>query len=502
MSHWLGVAKALVPMLVSVVVLGSLAAQGALFLSAAFELRRTRGLDRYRQWRGAVRSHLAPRVSVLMPAYGEEASIVGSVTAVLSLSYPNLEVVVVNDGSKDRTLQALLDHFAMSAVHPAYEPLVSHAEVIGMYRSAREARLVVVDKRNGGKADALNCALNIADGQLVCAIDADTLVDHDSLQHLVAPFIANPEMVATGGTVRLVNDAQVKGSRVVASRVPRGLLAGAQVVEYLRAFLVGRLGWNPLGGNLLISGAFGVFQRSALTEIGGYEHGSVGEDMELVVRLRRRGYENKRPVPVLFSPDPVAWTEAPESLRTLARQRNRWYRGLCDVLVRHRRMLFNPRYRSAGLLSMPYYLMVEALAPVMEAVGLLLLVAGLLGGWIHPHELKIVGAAYALAASAAVAVLIFDDLAFRSYPGFSARLRLAGLSLFEQIVFHPLTVAWRLWGLKHFIEGRQEWGAMVRQGFAHHVHMGHGHAAPAQAAAATAATAEPAQDQMPELPLR
>ncbi|MCB9010591.1 MAG: glycosyltransferase family 2 protein [Actinobacteria bacterium] len=456
---------AILPLAMVVLVVGNTLLQGMLYVSASIELRRTRGEDRYRHWRVAVRSLLAPRVSVLMPAYGEEATIVDSVSAVLALSYPNIEVVVVNDGSRDRTLEMLVDHFAMSAVHPVVHQRVPSAEVVGVYRSAREPRLVVVDKRNGGKADALNCGLNTAEGELVCAIDADTLVGHDALQHLVAPFAANPKTVATGGTIRLVNDSVVRGGRIITRRVPRGVLAGVQVIEYLRAFLVGRLGWNPLGGNLLISGAFGLFRRDALIDVGGYEQATVGEDLELVVRLRRLGYERGCPAPVLFSPEPVAWTEAPESLRMLARQRNRWYRGLCDVLVRHRRMIFNPRYRSAGLLAMPYYLLVEALAPIVEALGLFLVVLGVALGSLSSEHLGLIAASYVFGIAATVAVLLFDDLAFRSHPGVKSRLHLLLLVPVEQLLFRPLTVWWRLWGLSHFFQGRTDWGAMVRRGF-------------------------------------
>jgi cellulose synthase/poly-beta-1,6-N-acetylglucosamine synthase-like glycosyltransferase len=353
----------------------------------------------------------------------------------------------------------------MAPVHALFRHEVPCAEVLRVYRSPREPRLVVVDKRNGGKADALNCGLNVAGGELVCAIDADTLVAHDALQHLVAPFMEDSAIVATGGTVRLVNGAAVRGGQVVKARVPRHPLAGAQAVEYVRAFLVGRLGWNLLGGNLLISGAFGVFRRSSLLTIGGYEHASVGEDLELVVRLRRRAYEAGVPAKVVFSPDPVAWTEAPESLRTLARQRNRWFRGLCDVLLRHRRMILNPRYGTAGMIAMPYFLVVEGLAPVLEATGLLLLGAGLAGGWVDPAAVQITGAAYLFSAAVGTAVLVFDDIAFGSYRGVRSRLRLVWLTIFEQLVFRPMTVAWRLWGLKYFFEGRSEWGAQVRRGF-------------------------------------
>ncbi|MDH3303510.1 MAG: glycosyltransferase family 2 protein, partial [Acidimicrobiia bacterium] len=325
-------------------------------------------------WRRMLATPLSPRVSVLVPAYNEAVTVVDSVSTLLALTYPNLEVVVVNDGSSDATLDRLIGAFDLTPIGPAFRRVLDTAPVKEIYRSPRDARLVVVDKHNGGKADSLNAAVNVASGELVCAIDADTLVAVDALQQLASPFLTDSNTVAVGGTIRLVNGANRVDGQIVDVRAPRRLLVGAQVVEYTRSFLVGRIGWGPLVGNLIISGAFGLFDRAALVEINGYEHDSVGEDMELIVRLRRTAYERGFVARVEFSPDPVAFTEAPESLRTLARQRNRWFRGLLDVLVRHRRMILRREYGSAGMLALPYFLVVEALAPVLELVGLATLI--------------------------------------------------------------------------------------------------------------------------------
>ena len=319
-----------------VVVAGSTGAQVCLYLTAAVELRRIRRRDRHQLWRRMLATPLAPRITVLVPAYNEAVTVVDSVSTLLALTYSNLEVVVVNDGSSDATLDRLIDGFDLSPVGPAYRRVLDTAPVRDIYRSPRDARLVVIDKHNGGKADALNAALNVASGELACAIDADTIVAIDALQQMVSPFLASSETVAVGGTIRLVNGAIWSNGEMVDVRAPRRPLIGAQVVEYARSFLVGRIGWGPLGGNLIISGAFGLFRRDALLEIDGYEDGSVGEDMELIVRLRRTAYERGEVARVEFSPEPVAFTEAPDSLRTLARQRNRWFRGLLDVLSRHR----------------------------------------------------------------------------------------------------------------------------------------------------------------------
>lgn len=446
------------------IVVVTISAQLGLYFSAAVELNRIRKRDRHQLWRRMLATPLSPGLTVLVPAYNEAVTVVDSVSTLLALTYPNLEVVVVNDGSSDATLDRLIDAFDLTPIGPAYRRVLDTAPVREIYRSPRDARLVVVDKHNGGKADSLNAAVNVASGELVCAIDADTLVAVDALQQLASPFLTDSNTVAVGGTIRLVNDAIRTDGQIVDVRAPRRLLVGAQVVEYTRSFLVGRIGWGPLGGNLIISGAFGLFQRAALMEINGYAHDSVGEDMELIVRLRRTAYERGKVAKVEFSPEPVAFTEAPESLRTLARQRNRWFRGLLDVLVRHRRMILRPRYGSAGMLGLPYFVVVEALAPVLEIAGLAtLLVVGIAGG-LTASMLIPVGLAYLAGMCASFFVLIVDDLAFGTFGSTRDRALIVGHVVFEHLVFRPMTLVWRIWGLILFLQGRSEWGVQERRG--------------------------------------
>jgi len=324
----------------------------------------------------------------------------------------------------------------------------------------------VVDKENGGKADALNVGLSFAQGELVCAMDADTLIEADGLQRMVRPFLYATDVVATGGTIRVVNGSEVKFGRVVKTRVPTNALAGMQVVEYLRAFLFGRLGWNRLGGNIIISGAFGLFLRESVLGAGGYLHDTVGEDMELVLRLKRLSYEQGGPGKIAFVPDPVAWTEVPESLRVLGRQRDRWHRGLADVLWRHRRMLLNPRYGVTGLVVFPYYAFVELLAPVIEAAGLVTLALGLIFGIIDWNFAALFYlTAYGLGTALTAFTLILEDLSFHRYETFRDRALLFWWALLENLGYRQLTVYWRLRGLWKFLRGRKDWGAMERKGF-------------------------------------
>lgn len=437
-----------------------------LLASAAAEMRRhvllSRGQARWKM----LGSRVVPGISMLAPAYNEAATIGQSVRALLALYYPNLEVVVVNDGSKDATMAVLIDEFDLAPIHPIYPKRILSAEVVALYRSRTHPTLLVADKRNGGKADALNAALNLAAGDLVCAIDADTLIEPDALIRMVRPFIDDDGVIAAGGTIRIANASRVEAGRVVATRVPRRGLPGFQVVEYLRAFLFGRLGWNRLGGNLIISGAFGLFRRDAVIAAGGYLEETVGEDMELVLRLRRLGYEQKGPHRVDFIPDPVAWTEAPSTFRVLGRQRDRWQRGLTDVLWRHRRMFFNPRYGRMGMIVYPYFVLNELLAPVVEAVGLLGVLLGLLLNAIDwPFAILFFLTAYGLGAVLTLTALVLEEMNFHRYHTFGDRAMLVAWALLENLGYRQLTVFWRLKGMFNYVRGSRKWGSMDRAGF-------------------------------------
>jgi cellulose synthase/poly-beta-1,6-N-acetylglucosamine synthase-like glycosyltransferase len=438
-----------------------------LLAMATVDLRRQR-LDVWQEgrWR-LLGSDVAPVISILAPAHNEQATVTESVRSLLTLRYPSLEVVLVNDGSSDATLETLQRDFDLVAVHAA--PIRRRLEtqpIRALYRSRRTPALVVVDKENGGKADALNAGLVVASGELACAIDADTIVEPDALQRMIRPFLLEDDVVAAGGTLRVVNGSEVHAGRVTRERAPRRFIPGVQAVEYLRAFLAGRVGWNRLGGNLIISGAFGLFRREAMIEAGGYRHDTVGEDMELVVRMRRLARERGGPDQIVFVPDPVAWTEVPRRLRVLARQRDRWHRGLADVIERHRRVILNPRYGAMGLVVAPYFLFVELLAPVVELVGVLVAVIGLPLGIIDvSYALLFLLVAYGLGLVLTTLTLALEEWTFCGYGGLRDRLVLLGFGALESIGYRQLTAFWRVRGLVRHWRGHAEWGTMEREGF-------------------------------------
>ncbi len=413
-----------------------------------------------------VRSPATPGISLIVPAYNEEATITESVRALLLLNYPAFEVIVVNDGAKDRTMAVLAKVYGMLPAPASYSQSIPSQPVKEFYRSLAYPELVAIDKVNGGKADAINAGINAARYPLVCVIDADSILEPHALTRAVLPFVEDPDTLAAGGIVRIVNGCDVDSGRVTQVRLPRNALAMFQVVEYLRAFLAGRVALSAGNMLLIISGAFGIFRRDAVVEAGGFRADTVGEDMEIVTRLHRIYRERGQKYRVVFQPDPVCWTEAPESMKILRNQRNRWQRGTLQVLGYHRKMILNPRYGMVGLFAMPYYLIFEALGPILELSGfvvtILALALGLLD-WRFAQLLFLAAIAYGAVIS--VGSVLLEELSFRRYPRVSDLLTLALVGIAENFGYRQLTTWWRLRGIVDYFRKKQGWGTMIRKGF-------------------------------------
>jgi cellulose synthase/poly-beta-1,6-N-acetylglucosamine synthase-like glycosyltransferase len=413
-----------------------------------------------------MQSDALPPITILVPAYNESATIEASVTAILTLEYRNYEVVVVNDGSKDGTMDQLRGAFDLYEIPRVYPETIATKPLRALYRSRSRSRLLVIDKENGGKADSLNAAINASRFPLVIAVDADTLIEPDALLRLTRPFLLGREIAAVGGTVRVANNCTVTDGRVTDARVPARIIPGIQVVEYLRAFLFGRLGWNRLGGNLIISGAFGLFRKEYMLAVGGYRTSSIVEDLDVVVRMHRHLRTNKIKYEMPFIPDPVAWTEVPESFTILSRQRERWHRGLIAAMWQYKGMLFNPRYGRIGLLAMPFFIFGEMLAPVVELLGYLITIVGLASGMVNvSFALLFVLVAWGYGMLLSIWAVVLEEVSFRRYRRFGDLFRLLLFAALENFGYRQLTVWWRLKAFVNAAKGVHIWGDMARKGF-------------------------------------
>jgi len=409
----------------------------------------------------------APPISLLAPAYNEEKTIVESVRSLLALHYPSFEVVIVNDGSTDDTLKVLTEAFELEPLQRDYELIVPHAAIRALYGAPNQPRLVVVDKDNGGKADALNAGLNLSRSLIICSMDADSLLEPDALLRAVRPFIDDPErVVAVGGTIRVANGCDIEGGRVTRIGAPRNALALLQTVEYLRAFLMARLAWSEASCLLIISGAFGLFRRDAVMRVGGYSLGTVGEDMELVVKLHRYFRGEKLPYRISFMPEPVCWTQAPEDIVGLGRQRARWHRGALETFSAHRDMLFNPRYGRVGFVGFGYMLLIDVLGPFVEIAGYLLVPSLWLLGLLDTDYLyAFLAISFAYGVLISVAALALEESLLRRFPDVNTLMRLMLAAVAENFGYRQLNNIWRLRGAWEFLTRQQRWGTMTRLGF-------------------------------------
>jgi cellulose synthase/poly-beta-1,6-N-acetylglucosamine synthase-like glycosyltransferase len=394
--------------------------------------------------------------------------IVESVRSLLALRYPSHEVVVVNDGSTDGTLATLREAFDLAPVRKALRHGIPTAPVRATYVSRTHSGLLVVDKDNGGRSDALNAGINAARHPYVCAIDADSLLEQDALLKVSKPILDDPELLAAvGGTIRIANGCRVDHGRVVDVRLPHSRLATIQVLEYFRAFLVARVGWSRLNALGVISGAFGLFNRSLVETVGGYWQETVGEDFELTLRLHRYLRERGEPYRIAFVSDPVCWTEVPEQLGTLGLQRRRWQRGLWEGVRRHRRMFMNPRYGVVGLVAMPYFVVFEFLSPAFALVGLLVtVVLWVLGSLSTLYFVAFLIVSIGLGLMLTLSALALEELSYHRYERRREILRLVGYSVLECVGYRQLHDVWRAIGFVDIARGKTGWGAQRRRGFA------------------------------------
>mgnify|MGYP000011036333 CR=1 FL=1 len=407
-----------------------------------------------------------PGVALVVPAYNEETLIVDTVESLQSLEYPDYEVTVVNDGSTDETLDRLLEAFDFTRIDAEYPIDLDCEPATAIYRAGDG--LVLIDKENGGKADALNAGLSFTDKPLFCSVDADSMIEQGALADVVAPFLEQPDTtVATGGAVRIANGCTFRNGVLTSVKLPRSRLVRFQAVEYLRAFLLGRIGLSNLDSLLIISGAFGMFKTDVLREIGGYDTESITEDMELVVRLHRHLRDRDQPYDVTFLPRPVAWTEVPESLSVLSRQRRRWFRGLLGTLVKHRGAIGRPSYGVIGLFALPFYFVIETLGPLVEGAGYVLVPLFFLVGILNVEFfLTFIVIAVGLGSLLSIFAVLGEVITYRRYEKPREVLALLGYAVAENVLYRPWRAFVRWRGLFEYLAGDRSWGKMPRWGAA------------------------------------
>lgn len=404
-------------------------------------------------------------ISVIVPAFNEGNNIVENVKSLLQLIYPQFQLVVVNDGSKDDTLQKLIENFSLKQISFPDLYKIKSQPIRAVYKSKEKSNLIVVNKVNGGKADAINAGINVAKYPLITVIDADSILERDCLLKIAQPFIENENVVAVGGTIRIANSCEVKKGHLINVDLSKNWLARFQVVEYLRAFLFGRTGFDAINGILIISGAFSCFKRDAVVEIGGYRQGSIGEDMEIVMRLHKYFRLKNPDTKITFIPDPICWTEAPESLKILMRQRTRWQKGTIECLLLHKDLLFNHNYGLMGLVAVPYYLIYEFLGPIIEMIGYIFFFISLLLGILSVEfTIAFLSAAILYGIMLSILSVILEELSFRKYPKIKHLLILFLTAVVENFGYRQLTTWWRFKGTVEFFLGKRSWESMEKKG--------------------------------------
>lgn len=408
-----------------------------------------------------------PPVSILIPARNEEAVIVRSVDAALAIDYPGLEVIVINDGSTDGMLEKLISRYGLRRIDPLYRDLIRTRPVKGFYFSSSIPNLLVVDKENGGKGDALNCGINVSKSPYICSMDADSVLDRDSLIRLATPLVqSSVPVIASGGVIRVLNGSRLENGAVTSIELPKNnSLVCLQIVEYLRGFLFGRVGLDALQCNLILSGAFSLFQKAAVVAVGGFASNTVTEDMEIIVRLHRHYGRNKIPYRIRFVSDPICWTEVPENLRMLGRQRRRWHLGMIQTIWAHKSLILNPRYGRIGLLSMPYNVFIEMISPVIEFLGYIVVPLSYYFGLIN-YDFFVLFLTLAIAYGIFLSTMgiFLEEMTFRRYPKWGDLFKLLLFGVMENFGYRQINSFWRFQAFFQFLFGQVKWEAVKKVG--------------------------------------
>ena len=418
-----------------------------------------------------IRSNHILGVSVVAPAFNEGVNIIYNVKSLLSLTYPKFEIIIVNDGSTDDTLEKLIREFDLVKIDFYYQERIITQPVKGHYKSKNPAysKLLIVDKENGkSKADASNAGINSSQYPLFLCTDVDCILKKDTILKLAKPFMENDiRVIASGAGIRISNSCEVKEGFLYKVHFPKDWYPRFQELEYVRSFLFGRMAWSQINGLLLVSGGLGMFDKDIVIKSGGYWHKSLGEDMELITRMRKYMHEHKQEFLIKYIPESLCWTEVPGTRQILLRQRIRWARGLVQTLYLHRDMFFKLKYGRTAFLVLPFFFMFEFLVPIIEFVGVIALISSFFFGITNIPFLLIVSAVvYLFYLLITIISILIDEFLYKSYANYKELLILIAMAIIEPFVYHPLTVYASLKGYWNFFRQKeQKWGVMVRKGF-------------------------------------
>jgi cellulose synthase/poly-beta-1,6-N-acetylglucosamine synthase-like glycosyltransferase len=421
---------------------------------------------KYEPFREYSASPQTPSVSILVPAYNEEKVVIRTIRSALAVDYPLFEVIVINDGSDDGTREAVISAFGLKKIDHVYRNVLRTVAVRGFYYNPDMPNLLMIDKERSGKADALNCGIAVSRSPYFCSLDADSLLEKDSLIKLMTPIMqSHVPVIACGGVVKILNGVALKDISITEIKLPRRSLPLFQIVEYGRTFLFGRMGWSALNSLLILSGAFSLFSKAAVIEVGGYRKKNTSEDMEIIVRLHEHYLRKKKPYRIKFISDPICWTEVPESMKMLGRQRRRWHLGLLQTLFQNKSMLFNPRYGRIGLLVFPYYLFFEAFGPVIELAGYVVVACSYWLGLVSTDFLLLfLTLAIFYGVFLSIAGVFLAELTYRRYPKWSHLLKLLWYAVLENFCYRQVNSFWRTQAFFQFLRGKTAWEQVQGKG--------------------------------------
>lgn len=457
-------------------------------------VNRFRKKEQYTDYSKLTSSTLAPGISIIAPAFNEGVTIIQNVRSLLTLNYARFEVIIVNDGSTDDTLEKLITEFEMVQVDFAYNEKIKSKPVRRIFKSRNTAydKLVVIDKENGkSKADASNAGINVAAFDYFLCTDVDCIIEKDTLIKMIQPFMAeegkrikevgepcpecgylhmveeNTRVIATGATLRIANSSEIEDGVLVRMRPPEKLIPRFQEMEYIRSYVLGKMGWSMINCVPNVSGGLGLFDKEIAIKAGGYDPLSFGEDMDIVTRMCAYMRDNKQKYAIRYIPSTQCWTEGPPNLKVFSRQRTRWGRGLIQIMSIHKKILFNPKYGRLGLVVFPYNFLFEFLAPIIEFLGILYYIYIVVTGQINlPNALMLLLFVYLYSVMITTMAIFWDQMVHRYYKTWREVFSLSMMAFLEPLIYHPLIVFFALRGYYNFITGRKHtWGNMQRQGF-------------------------------------